>query len=167
MAKSFVSPDGRWAFKNWEDSGFLCISKLTIPGNLLPKSFFLNWQFQGASCENPVCKAGCHRKNGFCRWTIETQLRLGTESKTCFLLWNTANNSGCKIWNVWCCQRNSFLRQKLVCTKLICNETRSPGECRCRSGFSGPGCQVKWHIYNIYYISYNIVWYISYILYII
>ena len=128
---------------------------------------FLNWQFQGASCQNPVCKAGCHSKNGFCRWTIETQLRLGTESKTCFLLWNTANNSGCKIWNVWCCQSNSFLRQKLVCTKLICNETRSPGECRCRSGFSGPGCQVKWHIYNIYYISYNIVWYISYILYII
>ena len=121
---------------------------------------FLNWHLQGASCENPVCKAGCHRKNGFCRWTIETQLRLGTESKTCFLLWNTANNSGCKIWNVWCCQSNSFLRQKLVCTKLICNETRSPGECRCRSGFSGPGCQVKWHIYNIYYISYNIVWYI-------
>ena len=43
-----------------------------LEGKTTPKSWLfcsnLRQFYQGPACQSPICKAGCHSKNGFCRW---------------------------------------------------------------------------------------------------
>ena len=67
---------------------------------------------QGAGCHAPVCADGCHSGQGYCRSSITT-LHINTSPIT------TTSTS-------------------ITISTTI--PTRKPGECLCKSGYSGPGC---------------------------
>ena len=114
--------------------------------------------WEGATCDRPICAAGCDAKHGYCEKPGQCKCKVGFHGKNC--------DQCDKLLG---CSRNGYCEKAfeckclpgwrgLFCTEPECGEgchgkfgyCTKPGQCLCRAGWQGeqcdqcvpaPGCQ--------------------------